>query len=175
MLQYCPAGSTSALLRDNDNHSNRADMFDILMFLFESYFEAGNYPEPDKLSMKLAAAGFEGEDITLALTWLSGLKQLSEENYPAAINQSGLRTYAVLETSRISPEGLSFISFWEQSRIISPVEREMILDRAVAMGRERLSLERIKLIALMVLWKLRDELDPALIEELIAPEGGGLH
>ena len=150
-------------------------MFDILMFLFESYFEVGNYPEPDRLSMKLAAAGFEDGDINLALAWLSGLKQLSEDNYPAAINHSGLRAYATLETSRISPEGLSFISFWEQSRIITPVEREMILDRAVAMGRERLSLEKIKLIALMVLWKLRDELDPSLIEELLAPALDGLH
>ena len=46
-------------------------MFEILMFLFENYFDAGSYPDSDKLSLKLTAAGFDDEDIHLALTWLS--------------------------------------------------------------------------------------------------------
>ncbi len=150
-------------------------MFDILMFLFESYFDAGNYPDTDKLSVKLTAAGFEDGEIHLALAWLSGLKELSAANYPATINQSGTRCYAELETSRISTEALRFVSFWEQNKIITPVEREMILDRAVAMERENLSLERVKLIALMVLWNLRSELDPMLVEDLLVPSGAGLH
>lgn len=150
-------------------------MFDILMFLFESYFDAGNYPDTDKLSVKLTAAGFEDGEIHLALAWLSGLKGLSAANYPASINQGGMRCYAELETSRISTEALRFICFWEQNKIITPVEREMILDRAVAMERENLSLERVKLIALMVLWNLRSELDPMLVEDLLVPSGAGLH
>jgi len=150
-------------------------MFEILMFLFESYFDAGNYPDTEKLSVKLTAAGFEDNEIHLALTWLSGLKELSAANYPASINLGGTRCYAGLEIDRISQEGLSFITFWEQNKIITPVEREMILDRAVAMGREELSLERVKLIALMVLWNLRSELDPMLVEDLIVPAGAGLH
>jgi Smg protein len=150
-------------------------MFDILMFLFESYYDAGNYPEPDKLSLKLTAAGFENDEIHLALAWLSGLKQLSAENYPAAINQSGTRCYAGLEMSRISTEALHFITFWEQNKLITPVEREMILDRAVAMERENLSLDKAKLIALMVLWNLREDLDPMLVEDLLMPAGAGLH
>ena len=150
-------------------------MFDILMFLFESYFDAGNYPDSDKLSVKLTAAGFEDNDIHLALNWLSGLKQLSAGNYPAAINQGGTRCFAELETSRISIEALRFITFWEQSKLITPVEREMILDRAVAMGRENLSLDKVKLIALMVLWNLREELDPMLVEDMLMPDSARLH
>ncbi len=150
-------------------------MFDILMFLFESYFDAGNYPEPDKLSVKLTAAGFEDSEIHLALDWLSGLKQLSAENYPASINQDGTRCYADLEQQRISPEALRFIAFWDHNKVITPVEREMILDRAVAMGRENLSLDKVKVIALMVLWNLREELDPMLVEDMLTPTGGSLH
>jgi Smg protein len=150
-------------------------MFDILMFLFESYFDAGNYPDPDKLSLKLTAAGFEDNDIHMELAWLSGLKRLSAENYPDAINHSGTRCYAELEISRISTEALRFIAFWEQNKVITPVEREMILDRAVAMGRENLSLDKVKLIALMVLWSLREELDPVLVEDMLMPDSAGLH
>jgi Smg protein len=150
-------------------------MFDILMFLFESYFDAGNYPDTEKLSLKLTAAGFEDNEIHLALAWLSGLKQLSAASYPDSINHSGMRCYADLETVRISPEALSFITFWEQNNVITPVEREMILDRAVAMGRDNLSLDKVKLIALIILWSLREELDPMLVEDMLTPSGAGLH
>ena len=60
-------------------------MFEILMYLFESYFDAGTYPEVDKLERKLTAAGFEEEEISEALSWLSALQQQSPECYPDAI------------------------------------------------------------------------------------------
>lgn len=144
-------------------------MFDILIYLFESYFDAGSYPDADKLAVKLSAAGFEEEDISQAVAWLSGLRQLSLADYPASINHSGSRCYADLERQRISLEGLRFISFWEQSKMILPVEREMIIDRAVALGRENLSLDKVKLIALMVLWNQHEDLDPMIIEDLLTP------
>ncbi|MFA6014686.1 MAG: DUF494 domain-containing protein [Gallionellaceae bacterium] len=144
-------------------------MFDILMYLFESYFNAGSYPESKKLAVKLSAAGFEEEDINQAIAWLSGLQQLSQLEYPATINDSGIRCFATLERQRISIEGLHFVSFWEQSKVITPIEREMIIDRALVLGRENLSLDRIKLISLMVLWSQHEDLDPMIIEELLTP------
>ena len=151
-------------------------MFDILMFLFESYFYAGNYPDSDKLSLKLSAAGFEDEDIHRALDWLSGLKQLTQADYPVAINNSGPRCYADLEIKRVSTEALRFLAFWEHSKMITPVEREMILDRAVALGRENLPLDKVKLIALLVLWNQHEELDPMIVEDLLTPaDSGRLH
>lgn len=149
-------------------------MFDILMFLFESYFYAGSYPDSDKLTLKLSAAGFEDEDIHRALDWLSGLKQLTQAEYPAVINESGLRCYADLEIQRVSPEALRFLAFWEQNKVITPVEREMIIDRAVALGRDNLPLDKVKLIALMVLWNQHEDLDPLLIEELLAQTDSSL-
>lgn len=144
-------------------------MFDILMFLFESYFHAGRYPNSDKLSRKLSAAGFEDEDINRALTWLSGLEQLNKTNYPSTINDNSGRFYADLEIKRISFEALHFLTFWEQNKIITPVEREMILDRAVALNRDNLPLDQVKLIVLMVLWNQRPDLDPLIIEDLLIP------
>lgn len=148
-------------------------MFDILMFLFESYFDAGNYPDPDKLSIKLSAAGFDDGDIHQALIWLSGLKQLSQSHYPESINLAGLRCIADLELQRISTEGLQFISFWEHSKMITPIEREMIIDRAVALDQENLPLNHVKLIALMVLWNQHEELDPLIVEDLLTPASSG--
>ena len=151
-------------------------MFDILLFLFESYFDAGSYPEPKRLSAKLSAAGFEEEDISQALSWLSGLRELSDATYPESINHSGLRCYTEYEEQRISEEGLRFVAFWEHNKIITPIEREMIIDRVVALGRDKLSVDKVKLIALMVLWNQHEDLDPMLIEDLLTPsEAAQLH
>ena len=96
-------------------------MFEILMYLFESYFDAGSYPEPEKLSRKLSAAGFEGSEISEALTWLSALHQQNSEAYPPSLEHAGLRHFAELERQRISEEGLQFLQFAEQQRLISAV------------------------------------------------------
>lgn len=149
-------------------------MFDILMFLFESYFDAGSYPDPDKLSIKLTAAGFDDGDIHQAIIWLSGLKQLSAADYPEYINRASPRFYADLELNRISLEGIQFISFWEHSKMITPIEREMIIDRAVALEQENLPLNNVKLIALMVLWNQHEELDPLIVEDLLTPSNSGM-
>lgn len=144
-------------------------MFEILMYLFESYFDAGSYPEADKLSRRLFAAGFEEEEIDEALTWLSALQQQNPENYPASLEHAGLRHFASLELQRIGDEARRFLVFAEQQRMISAVEREMILDRAVALQWENLGLDKLKLIMLMVLWNRHQDLDPLLIEELLTP------
>ena len=144
-------------------------MFEILMYLFESYFDADCYPEPDKLTRKLSAAGFEGDEISEALNWLSALKQQSTEHYPPSLAHAGLRHYAELEFKRISYEARQFLMFAEQQKMISPIEREMILDRAVALQQDNLALDKLKLIMLMVLWNRHQNLDPLLIEELLTP------
>jgi Smg protein len=145
-------------------------MFEILMFLFESYFDAGSYPEADKLSRKLTAAGFEGDEISEALTWLSALQQQDSDSYPATLDQhAGLRQYAELELNRISFEARQFLLFAEQQHMISTIEREMIIDRAVALHQENLALDKLKLIMLMVLWNRHQDMDPLLIEELLSP------
>lgn len=149
-------------------------MFDILLFLFESYFDLGSYPDHDKLSKKLTAAGFEGEDIDQALVWLSGLRQLTRDEYPECINRAGFRIYSDHEQRRISSDALLFLNFWEQNQFITPIEREMIVDRAVALDRDNLQLDKVKLIMLMVLWSQHEELDPMLIEDLLTPSATSL-
>ncbi len=144
-------------------------MFEILIYLFESYIDAGSYPAPDKLSRKLYAAGFEADDIDDTLNWLSALKLQSPESYPTTLKHSGMRCFAELELDCIGFESRQFILFAEQQNMISTVEREIIIDRAVALQQKELGLEKLKLIMLIVLWNRRQDLNPLLIEELLNP------
>lgn len=144
-------------------------MFEILMYLFESYFDAGSYPEPDKLTRKLSAAGFEGDEINEALTWLSALQQQNPQSYPDKLEHAGVRHFAELELQRLSYEARQYLLFAEQQQMIRAIEREMIIDRAVALEQKNLGLDKLKLIMLMVLWNRNQDLDPLLIEELLSP------
>ena len=139
------------------------------MYLFESYFDAGSYPEPEKLSRKLSAAGFEGDEISEALTWLTALQEQDPDNYPASLEHSGQRHFAGLEMQFIGDEARQFLLFAERQHLISAVEREMIIDRSVALKQESLAPDKLKLIMLMVLWNRHQDLDPLLIEELLTP------
>ena len=144
-------------------------MFEILMYLFESYFDAGSYPEPDKLSRKLSAAGFEDDEISEALTWLSALQGQNPDSYPEGLEHAGQRHFAELELQFISDEARRFLLFAEQQHLVSVIEREMIIDRSVALKLENLALDKLKLIILMVLWNRHQNLDPLLVEELLTP------
>ena len=42
-------------------------MFEVLVYLFENYYQTESYPDHLTLSRKLTAAGFENEDISDAL------------------------------------------------------------------------------------------------------------
>ncbi len=144
-------------------------MFEILMYLFESYIDAGSYPAPDKLSRKLSAAGFEGEDIDEALTWLSALRLQNADSYPDIPDHAGLRVYAEIEFVRLSAEARQFLLFAEQQAMITAVEREIIIDRALALQQKDLGLDKLKLIMLIVLWDRHQNLNPLLVEELLVP------
>ncbi|MFN5081066.1 MAG: DUF494 family protein, partial [Burkholderiales bacterium] len=48
-------------------------MLDVLIYLFENYYAPESCPDSDTLARKLAAVGFENEEIDEALDWLSGL------------------------------------------------------------------------------------------------------
>ena len=143
-------------------------MFEILIYLFGSYFDAGACPEPKKLSRKLSAAGFQGKEINDVLTWLSALQQ-QEQNYPTKLQHTGIRFFAREEEKYISFEARQFLMFAEQQKMISAAEREMIIDRTMVLKQKNISLDKLKLIMLIVLWNRDQELDTLLIEELLSP------
>jgi len=143
-------------------------MFDILIYLFESYFDADSYPKPEHLSRKLFAAGFEEEEISDVLAWLAALQAQDDSLYPQQLTHSGTRLFSEREQQHLGLEAQGFLLFAEQQRLVTPVEREMIIDRAVALGQEALALDQLKLIMLMVLWRRCQALDPLLVEDLLS-------
>jgi Smg protein len=144
-------------------------MFDILVYLVENYFQSGDYPDPETLSKRLSAAGFEDDDISQALTWLSGLERGEDTGRGHGFGNSlGLRVYTDQELAKITAEARGFLCFLEDSDVIDPIQRELIIERIAALSEPGVDLEKVKLIVLMVLWNQKQPVDALVLEELLA-------
>ncbi|NDU85620.1 MAG: DUF494 domain-containing protein [Ferrovum sp.] len=158
-------------------------MVDILIFMYENFFGSGIYPAHTVLANRLYAAGFEETEVSGTLAWLESLRKESSDTQgfstagPDARWQSSLaqRPLALQEEERLGVEGWAFLAFLENSGVLTPAQRELILTGLMALEEEEPDLERLKLIALMVLWRQGDALDALLVEELIYFQDTLLH
>jgi|TARA_B110000503_G_scaffold119073_1_gene180569 Smg protein len=143
-------------------------MFDILVYLFKNYYTPQACPTADVLAKRLAAAGFEYDDIDEAIRWLLGLAETTEHCVNLEQTQSkGMRIYAEFEQQQLCPEVIGFISFLETTNVLPPPLREIVIERALACTDTTVSLERVKVIALMVLWSQEADIDYLILEELL--------
>jgi Smg protein len=79
---------------------------------------------------------------------------------------TSLRVYTADEQDVLSVDCLGFISFLESAGVLPPPLREMVIDRAVAVGGGSLELDDLKIIVLMVFWSLGEEPDALVLDEL---------
>lgn len=170
-------------------------MFEVLVYVYENYWQGDACPEPRQLGRKLSAAGFEAEEIEAALVWLTGLQlvargsrspqtpeaipapapaaqaaQASAASAPAAPfhaqSSDSLRVYSVAEQEHLGAQSLGFVSFLESAGVLPPHMREIVMDRAMASPGEPLSLDDLKIIVLMVYWSVGAEPDALVLDEL---------
>jgi len=143
-------------------------MFEVLVYLYENYFRPDACPDADTLARKLSAAGFEGDEINDALSWLSGLAQVAQTNPPkAARDVSAFRIFANIEYERLGVESIGFLCFLESAGALSATLREIVIERAMAAGEIPVPLSKIKIIVLMVLWSQGEEPDALILDELL--------
>ncbi len=151
-------------------------MFEVLVYVYENYWQGDACPEAPQLGRKLSAAGFEPEEIEAALIWLDGLQLAAqtsrlcspEERGACALPQSkdSLRVYSPLERQQLGPQALGFLTFLEGAGVLPAPMREIVVDRAMAVAGEPLSLDDFKIIVLMVYWSLGEEPDALVLDEL---------
>jgi len=146
-------------------------MFDVLVYLFENYYQIETYPDQDTLERKLHTAGFENDDIQDALDWLNTLTDLPKEALPESLDtRQSFRGYSADETTKLSLESRGFIAFLEGAKILTPLLRELIIERGMALPNDVVGLDKLKVIVLMVLWTRRGNVDALILDELI-PDG----
>lgn len=143
-------------------------MFDILVYLFENYSAFNACADADALTRKLTAAGFPKDEISDALTWLQGLERVTQE--ASVVNDAtpgAFRVYAGFEVERLGSDAIGFLAFLESAGQLSATQREIVIERALAVADAPVSLDKVKVIVLMVLWCQEADIDVLVLEELL--------
>ena len=140
-------------------------MIDILVYIFENYYDFSSHPREDILARKLGAIGFEEKDISEALGWLAGLK--GAHISPIACSSHSTRILSTDELGKLGTDCYNFILFLESANLITPTQRELIIDRGMVLEDNPVPVAKFKIIVLMVLWSFERNIEPLIVEELL--------
>ena len=128
-------------------------VLDVLMYLCDRYLddEADVDSDQDELRDELVEAGFPGEEIDKAFTWLESLG--TEQETPAAgTRTTSIRVFTAKESERLSSECRGFLLFMEQAGVLDGPTRERVIDKVMALDAVGIELEQLKWVVLMVLF-----------------------
>lgn len=159
----------------------KQSVVDVLMFLFERYLgdeelneSALVTDERDSLQLRLEEMGFQNQEINQAFDWLEDLADLSadfqDDEKFTPVQETSTRIYSEEEKKLINMESIGFLNFLEQTNILIPATRELVLDRVIALG-QPLDDEQLKWIIMIVLHTQPGEENAlALMEDFIFDE-----
>lgn len=125
-------------------------IFDVLMYLFEHYMEdeLEILPDSDSVRTELLEAGFAQVEVSKAFDWLESL------SLQRAIKPTVSTSFRILsheEQAKLDIECQDLLMFLERSGILNSTNREVVIDRTLALEDEELSIEKLKWIVLLVL------------------------
>ncbi len=132
----------------------KENVLDILMYLFEHCLdsETGAMPEQNSLREHLDSAGFQNQDIEKAFNWLDELSNARESSFSSPLSGRSLRVYCSQEITKMDAECRGFMIFLEQTGVLDPNTRELVIDRAMALETQEIDLPQLKWVILMVLF-----------------------
>jgi Smg protein len=129
-------------------------VFDVLMYLFDNYFEDSIEVDTDQDSLffELKQAGFKDNQVSKAFEWLDGLASQRDliRNGDLGENKT-LRLFNDLEMDKLDRECRGFILFLEQTGVLDEFDREIVIDRVMALESDDCDIQQLKWVVLMVL------------------------
>lgn len=137
----------------------KENILDVLLYLFEHYFAVGDTPpielaapaRNDPLVGELQHAGFSPAEIRSAFDWLDALARQRPAAQPA--NHRGpTRVFHPSELDKLDVEARGFLLYLEQQGVLGAEQRELVLDRALALDLGEVGLDDLKWVVLMVLF-----------------------
>ena len=128
-------------------------VLDVLMYLFETFVDSDSEPEPDRNELRgeLVRAGFGDREIDRALEWLDGLNA-GEGIAGDAPQSAAIRVYDRAEQERLDSAARGYLLYLEQIGILRAAQRELVIDRLLALDSDDIDVEQIKWVVMMVLF-----------------------
>lgn len=138
----------------------KENILDVLLYLFENLMVDDPESDQDRESLQssLIEVGFSPQEISKAFAWLDELAELRPACEPRTLDAGGpIRVLAPQEREKLDPDAQGFLMFLEQQGVLSPAQRELVLDRVIALDVGEVDLEELKWVILMVLFNQPDQ------------------
>ena len=133
-------------------------VLDILIYVFDRYMlvDAPAVPRREHLACDLERVGFAPAKVERALDWLTDLAFGQERASPTETDAAaqGVRVFSDGELMRLSTECRGLLLTLERARVLTPQQREIVIERLLALDAEEPDTEQLKWVVLMVLSSL---------------------
>ncbi|HLU61226.1 MAG TPA: DUF494 domain-containing protein [Gammaproteobacteria bacterium] len=152
----------------------KENLLDVLLYLFENTLDEDTDFEPDRerLLAELEDAGFHRADIHRAFDWLEGLANADPARGLKKHSRHSMRVFNQKELFRLSTEARGFLHYLEQIGVLDQENREVAIDRIMALDTDEIDIDEVKWIILMVLFNQPgQEQAYARMEDLVFEEG----
>jgi Smg protein len=151
-------------------------VLDILIYVFDRYMldEVPEVPEREDLARQLEGAGFTQHNVERALDWLADLACVRDA-LPLEGSGPAVRIFCEGEVTRLSTECRGFLLTLERLGILSTQQREVVIERMLALDSDELDTEQLKWVVLMVLSSQPDQEHAfARLEDLVVASPTGV-
>jgi Smg protein len=128
-----------------------SSVLDILIYVFDHYMldEGPEVPEREDLARLLERQGFATSNVERALDWLTDLAFVRHR--PQLAGTATTRIFSDCELTRLTPGCRGLLLMLERYGVLSAQQREVVIERLLALDCEELGAEQLKWVVLMVL------------------------
>ncbi len=142
----------------------KTEVLDILMYLFETYLDddQSDIPSEDSMRNELAKIGFQDAKVSKAFDWLDDLSVLKDDISDknslknSDLKNQSIRVFSHFESEKFDRKARSVLLDLVELGVISSGQRELIIDKALALDITHIDQEQMKWVILMVLFNLPD-------------------
>lgn len=148
------------------------NLIDVLIYIYENYMDSEESVPVDQITLEeeLLQAGFQHGEVRKAFNWLDELawRQGSLVEYGTKAPHQSVRILNSKEQQKMDLEIQGMLLTLEQSGIIDPMSRELVIERCMAIETEELTPDDVKWVVLLVLLNQPGQENAfALMEELV--------
>jgi Smg protein len=150
----------------------------VLIYVYDHYMLADPADVPKRRHMleDLQKRGFSVSEVVQAMEWLSALvgdQRATADAAGAEPDGAGLRIFADGELSRLSADCRAFLMLLDRQGVLTPQQRELVIERALALDVDEVDVEQLKWVVLLVLSSQPgQELAFARFESVMSAAGG---
>jgi Smg protein len=150
----------------------------VLIYVYDHYMLAdpADVPERHRMLADLQRRGFSVSEVVHAMEWLSALvgdQRASPAPADARPACEAMRVFDDGELARLSADSRAFLMLLDRQHVLTPQQRELVIERALALDVDEVEVEQLKWVVLLVLSSQPgQELAFARFESVMSAAGG---